>query len=468
MAILTVAPDGKDTGPGSPTSPFRSIPWAVGKALDGDTVLVRGGVYKEATKLQIAGVTLSAYPTPTGYEGVIIDGEYMRPDIPGPAGGTNKDGTWFDFNYASLVEIMADRCHLYGIHVLRSKGRGIEVGGLDDVRRTTGNVIEDCSATDSRHAGIGAKYFNSLTVRRCKNVGAGNFAQFRRPTMQGVPGNHPMGCSFQVGDGLLIEGLESSISWGEGVGINNVIHGRASGVKSGDHMVGGIYFNAVADFVLDGWTCYYSDVGRTAVAEQIQAGVFINRENHKSDWGALENICENIVIKNGVAVNCDRGISLLGALGLFEFRNISFIGNTIVRPSWKPKSGQSSGIFCAGQGRFRNIRFEDNLIALTDTSSQTTVTSPSDPNIVWNRNFWSHRPPVAQRSAADVYGDPMLTNPLAQIVAGNIDLENYRLRPTSPAAGFGALQPLAGEPVTVGRVQAMRAGLRSGIRIGVG
>jgi hypothetical protein len=400
---------------------------------------------------------------------VIIDGEYQRPDIPGVAGGTNKDGTWFDFNYASLVEIMADRCSLYGIHVLRSKGRGIEVGGLDDVRRTTGNVIEDCSATDSRHAGIGAKYFNNLTVRRCKSTGAGNFAQFRRPTVQGVPGNHPANCTFQVGNGLEVTGLEAALSWCEGVMFNNVIHGRASGVKSGDHMVGGIYFNAVADFVLDGWTCYYSDVGRTAVAEQIQAGVFINRENHKSDWGALENICENITIRNGLAINCDRGLSLLGALGLFEFRNITFEKNTIVRPSWKPKAGQSSAIFVAGQGKFRNIVFDRNLVLLTDPASQMPVTAPVDPNVHWGANAWSHKPPLAMRNAGDVYGDLGMVGAAALITNGNIDVENYRLKAGSIAAGFG-FGPVTAEPPppTVRTPSGWRVGVRSGLRVGVG
>lgn len=470
MTSLFVSPLGRPNVSGSIEHPFRTIKEATLLAMDGDTVFLRGGTWRERVTMVTPGVTLSAYPVAGGYEPVTVDGDgYRLPDVPGELGGVSQWGRWEAFNYAGLVELSADRCKVYGLNVRQSKGRGIEVGGASDTQRTTGNVVEDCTVADSRHAGIGAKYFNALTLRNNKNTNAGNFAPFRRPTAQGVPNNHPASCSFQVGTNLVIEDLESTNSWGEAIMLNNIVGFRVTRLRASNCMTGGIYINSSCNGFIDNWVCYYSDVGRTTVSEQIQAGVFLNRENHKSDWGLVENICHDITIRNGVSVNNDRGISLLGALGLFLFENISFIGNTIVRPSWKPKSGQASALFCAGQGVFRNISFDRNLICLTDPATQMPVTAPNDPNIHWGPNFWSHKPPVAQRNAGDVYGDPMLVDALATIAAGGINLENYRLRPNSPAAGFGFDVPVVVPPAQAARpMSALRQGTRAGIRIGVG
>ena len=464
MTAYFVSTLGKDTAPGSQERPLRNIGKAVALAKDGDTVFVRGGTWRERVTMATPGVTLSAFPAATGYEPVTLDGEYRLPDTPLVAGGTNAYGTWLPFNYSGLLELFADRTIARGITTMRSVGRGIEVGGVDDARRTTGNVIEDCQTIDHRHCGLGAKYFNSLTVRRHRNSGTGNFAPYRRPTAKALGLNHPASCSFQVGNGLVVEEIESVGGWGEGVMFNCVRNGRASGVRAGNNMSGDIYFNEVQDFTLDGWLTYYSDSERPPAGSENQAGVFINREDHKSDWGAIEDICRGITIRNGVAVNCDRGISLLGALGLFLFEDISFVQNTIVRPSAFPKAGQSSAIFVARQGQFRNISFDRNLVCLTDPATQAPVTAQANPQVRWLGNAWSHRPPTAQRSTNDIVGDLQLVNPAASIAGDDVDMENYRLKATSPALGFGVLGS-TGSPTDTRTVSLSnwRRGLRRGV-----
>jgi len=50
-----VSTKGSDENPGSETKPFRTIQKAASLARAGDTILVRGGVYREAVALRFSG-----------------------------------------------------------------------------------------------------------------------------------------------------------------------------------------------------------------------------------------------------------------------------------------------------------------------------------------------------------------------------------------------------------------------------
>src|SRR5437870_6511849 len=53
--IYYVATTGNDTNPGTDTKPFRTIQKAATLARAGDTIYVRGGVYKESVLLRYSG-----------------------------------------------------------------------------------------------------------------------------------------------------------------------------------------------------------------------------------------------------------------------------------------------------------------------------------------------------------------------------------------------------------------------------
>lgn len=444
MTIYYVSTTGSNAAAGSLAAPFLTINHALSLCASGDTVKCRGvlagggqgtGIFKERVLMETAGVTLEAYKPGATYEEVWVDGDNYTLPATGDAsaGGTNANGTWLAFNYSGMIELNADNTVLRGIGERYSRGRGIEVGGVDDTHRTTGNIVEDCQTIDNRHAGFGAKYCNSLTFKRHFNKNAGNFAPFRRPTAAGIPNNHPAAVSMQVIDGLVMEDISSCGSWGEGIMLNNVNNWTAKRLIGWDNMVCGIYINASASGTLDGWITYYSDTGRLAAGSEIQCGLMINREDHKADWGALETICHDFTIMNGLSVNNDRGISLLGGKGLFLFSNISFYNNTIARPSKGNSAGVSSAIFVAGVAQYSNIRFGNNAIQLTDTATQDPVTAPTNSNVIWLPNAWSEQPPANQRNTADIYGDLLLVDPTVSIAEGAIDPDNYKVTGLSPA-----------------------------------
>ena len=68
---IYVAPDGKETNSGSVDAPFKSIQQAVNAALQGDTVIVRGGTYRETVTTSRSG-TAEAPITIASHEGETV------------------------------------------------------------------------------------------------------------------------------------------------------------------------------------------------------------------------------------------------------------------------------------------------------------------------------------------------------------------------------------------------------------
>jgi len=255
---------------------------------------------------------------------------------------------------------------------------------------------------------------------------------------------------------------------------NNIVGGKARNVKANRNMTLGIYFNATCFFTLDGWQSFYSDdpAINGVVGSQYQAGVCLNREDHKLDWGKVENTCHDLVIKNGLSVNTDRGIAQLGALGLFEFENILFEHNTIVRPSSGISGNPSEAIFIAAQGKYKNICFENNLIFLTDPKTQKPIVSGSNAlpilGVSFNHNAYSHLPAKTYSSSSDkLLTGNALSDPTARIT-DFLDVENYKAFAINPPR-FGCDFRVFDKEQEGQKIEpAHKAGFWSGYKIGVG
>ena len=88
-----VSKSGNDNNPGTLNSPWRTIQYAANTVMAGDTVFVRGGVYKEHVNVPISGNGTAGYITFQSYPGetAIVDGTGL--DVP--------DGQYGLFNIAS-------------------------------------------------------------------------------------------------------------------------------------------------------------------------------------------------------------------------------------------------------------------------------------------------------------------------------------------------------------------------------
>src|SRR3954470_23892631 len=84
-ATYYVATNGSDSSTtGSQASPYATIPKAIGKAVAGDTILVRGGTYNIASTVTISKAGTAAKP----YVLQAFPGEVPILDFSGEASGT--------------------------------------------------------------------------------------------------------------------------------------------------------------------------------------------------------------------------------------------------------------------------------------------------------------------------------------------------------------------------------------------
>ena len=181
-ATYYVATDGSNSDPGTVGEPWLTMTYAESQLSDGDTVIVRGGSYKENFIINVANVTFQNY---TG-EFPIIDGDEEIPGEWTPLVTISSYGVTFDgfevrestglgISLSDSNNITVRNCHIHETfrHALRI------YNGADNA------LIEDCDIHNGskRHwyyengypeyttpwpPTVSTKYVENPTFRRCK------------------------------------------------------------------------------------------------------------------------------------------------------------------------------------------------------------------------------------------------------------------------------------------------------------
>jgi len=134
-ADLVVAPWGKDTNPGTEASPLRTLTRASRIARPGQTVLIRGGVYRRNQRIEVSGlpgqpITFAAWPG----EKPIFDGTGIRLSLS-----------------VGLIQVIGSDLIFDGIVIRNSSSRGFAVFGGDRItlRRSHIHHIQEQGYTGS-------------------------------------------------------------------------------------------------------------------------------------------------------------------------------------------------------------------------------------------------------------------------------------------------------------------------------
>jgi len=130
-----VAPDGDDAAAGSASAPWHSIRHAIAEASPGDTVLIKGGTYREWVNIDKSG-TADAWLTVKAVPGerVVIDGTGVDP------------GDWWH----GLVNVQGvSHVRVQGLRVQKSTHWAIMVRDASDIE------IRDNATYDSVRSGVG-------------------------------------------------------------------------------------------------------------------------------------------------------------------------------------------------------------------------------------------------------------------------------------------------------------------------
>lgn len=185
FAGIYVSPSGSDSNTGTLASPYATIATAVGKVTAGDTIFVRGGTYKIASKISISkSGTSSSYYHLFAYnnEKPIIDCSSMS--ISSSNRGITLSGSYW---------------HIKGISIYKAGDNGMNVSGSN-------NIVEFCSFYENSDSGLqlGTGASNNQIVN-CdsyfnRDTSDGNADGFS-PKLDVGTGNYFYGCrSWQNSD----------------------------------------------------------------------------------------------------------------------------------------------------------------------------------------------------------------------------------------------------------------------------
>ncbi|GAO43075.1 right-handed parallel beta-helix repeat-containing protein [Flavihumibacter petaseus] len=446
--VYYVSNEGSDIAPGSAGAPLRSINTALGKALPGDTVLVRGGVYHEKVSFPKSGktdklITLKAFPGET----VRIDGTGLS-IIGKEALVTLRNVRFvvlegFDvFNYTSSApwvningivasdgssDIVIRKNRIYNIehNVAPADGRSghaIEIIGNTAVPMTNilveENEIHDCNTGYSENLTING-YVDGFVIRKNKIYNAENIGI----DAAGGYAANPVPAFNYARNGLIAENELFRI---------DMTTGPIGGVHG--HGAIGIYVDGARNITVERNRVYDTD-----------RGIGIVSENDAFPTS-------NCIVRNNFVYNCWRaGIYLGGYLNYTTggTRNCTVANNTLFQNNReKGAFGEIEGEIRLTENCFDNTivnniiyaRPEDVFVhKYTATGSNNTI----DHNLyfttgtatwIWNgkplSSFDEWKKACGGDAASSAAEDPLLIS---------IQLPDLHLQPASPAKNSGIL-----------------------------
>jgi hypothetical protein len=461
-----VAPGGDDDGPGSATTPWRTIQRAVDTVAAGDAVCVRAGVYNELVTITHSGsdaagpIVLQAVPG----EAVAIDGA----GLPVPDGQYGLV-TLVDVSH---VTVRGFELRNYATASASKVPIGLYVTGAGTEIRLQGNHIHDIRTTAN---GCAANAFG------LKVDGTRAPASINRLTIAGNEIDHlVLGCSESLSlDGNVEQWTISG----------NVVH------DTNNIAIGAIGFEGVApdpaydqarDGVIVGNTVYnISSYGNPAYGNEYAAdGIYVdggtrivierNRVHHV-DLGievASEHAgrsSSDVVVRNNlVYFGHSAGISIGGyEAGVGGSQRVTIVGNTLLR---NDQADTGSGEFQIQYHATDNV-FADNIVfagsggvLVAAYTGDTAVPALLDHNLygsdagaggsswIWHGTEYGSLAAYRAGSSQDAhspFADPHFLDPVApdlRVAAGSAAIDAG----SDPGNGLAGVVDFAGNARVVG------------------
>ena len=406
MAIYYVSTTGKNTDPGTLEKPWRTLAYAESKLSSGDVVTVRGGVYQEYFKIDVAGVTFQNYLG----ESPIIDGSLRE----------NAIGVYHNMVYIEG----ADNVIIDGFILQNSAGRGIYIGhskyvtiknceighsereGLVIIYDSNNVLIEDC---DIHHNAKQVFLYCDGFGGKCRTLGWGD----------------PASVISKYLDNLVVRRTKIHNSYNEGI---NLDVGTTNALVEYCE----IYGNYKSQFYLcssTGHTVRYNLIYGTDFSDVSTtfggAGIEIN---HESSWLVeMGNpVITNHKIYGNLIANLNTGIRIGGNIDRSS-QNVNVYGNTLVH-----NTQYGISIF---NGVGQNSVFKNNII-FNPLGQISNVPG----GITFDYNLWSRTPDVDSQGPNDPpYAPPKLTKTSGwnNLIGGELIPEDFMLQPDSPAIDKG-------------------------------
>jgi len=442
MAIHTVKKSGGD---------FSTLGSALasGDVGAGDTIEMYAGSYKEAIWIKKSNVTIKAHlndhveitggvklsyrSNPADNSGYFPNGVYT-PNI------ATTDGC--GYKWTPLVYIMGDNIVWDGIDVCESLGRGLQF--YRDEVDAHGNhlfynniVVKNCVIHSNRGEAFQLGYLKNIHI---ENVEFHHNCNFYLGDNTSSSGNHPGTLSLKAAHGVEIFDCNFYYNGGEVIcadsnnGGSSDVHIKRCTISDSKEVC--LYMHAATKFVVEDSVFYASE----------DRDRWVNSDGNIIGFGGLamqpvekETIrlggevhgVEDVEIRNCLFVNTGRNISMgsQNPAGINNYyRNIKVSGCTFVQN--KPHGNL---IKHAPPVDERNNLIEGNIF-YTSGPGEMISGSFNTNAYAFRKNIWISDPGSQYRTdSGSSIQDPQLVNPTAIIRQNAIDVNNYKLKPASPA-----------------------------------
>ena len=388
-ASYFVATTGNDTSVGSVTAPFRTIKQASRVAKPGDEVIVRGGVYTDATSISTKGTASGriVFRTAPG-EHVILDGSYLPAgtDILTLNAAEYVDIAGFEVRNSPKSGIVlwhAKSAQLLDNHIHHTHLNGIYVGGTtmpscSDIT-ISGNVVHDTALENQYHTRTSGGWPGAVVVSRTDNAVI---------TANHIYNNDGEGLISLRSNSHLIEGNEISDNYSMNLYLDNARMVTANGnlIHSSDPR----YFRN----------------GKPA------AGIGVANETKD-----VMNPSSDNVFTNNIVVGTRWGFYYGNYEAGGGLRNSKVVNNTFY--------GTVDAIIHVEAGTHANSVVQNNIFHAT--TSPAPSSSGTGAGVSYSNNLWYGGNAGAASGAGDVIANPMFANP------GGHTSADYKIRSGSAA-----------------------------------
>ena len=443
-----VSTAGRDTYPGTLAHPWRTVQKAANKLLPGDTVLVRGGIYREAVTVNVSGsaatgggITFGNYPRETP----ILDGSTLT--VP-----ADSDTGLFYLNNQSYVTIQGFELRNYSTTKIAPTPAGIFISGscagiqiehcnIYNIRTSAGNPSNSGNAFAIAVYGTSTTpctgiVIDSNTIHNCRTGSSetvalnGNVTNFQ-VTNNLVYDNDNIGIVFIGFEGTCPDPSQDQARDGicQGNIVWNITSQGNQAYPNGDYSADGLYVDGGTNITIDGNVSYGNDIGVELASEH--AG----------------KLTSQITLKNNIVFSCRQGGLLMGGYAAdgtggtdgCTITNNTFWnndtlqwGNGEMQLRWRTSNCViNNNILYTGRVNFLvtiPVSASDNINNTFDSNLYYSAAGTAGAQWIWNNvtltgfSAWTS---ASQQDADSVFANPQFVS--------TVRVPDLNVKPTSPA-----------------------------------